>query len=277
MGRKSIMGGVRPKGFRRVQFDFEIDGVRFRPTLPWTPTAANLEQAQKLNARIKAQIEAGTFVFSDVFPKFKGLGKLPGSVSAKSCGEVFDDFLRHEQARVAREDLAPVTLKSHRQILDHVWRPALGTLPFLAVPYSMMVKVADSHSWNKKTYNNAISALRRAFAFGYLDYPDRVDPATRLRSAKIGKKDRPRIDPFSIQDAEVFIAAPLAAAPETSEGNPPCTPSRASCPPATSAEGQTDGFDRHIFACGADPCLPRIWDSMSETEVTQARDSDVQM
>jgi hypothetical protein len=46
MGRKSIMGGVRPKGLRRIQFDFEIDGVRFRPTLPWAPTPANLEQAQ---------------------------------------------------------------------------------------------------------------------------------------------------------------------------------------------------------------------------------------
>jgi hypothetical protein len=79
---------------RRIQFDFEIDGVRFRPTLPWAPTPANLEQAQKLNARIKAQIEAGTFVFSDTFPKFKGLRKLPGSVSAKSCGEVFDDCHR---------------------------------------------------------------------------------------------------------------------------------------------------------------------------------------
>src|SRR5882724_3943573 len=106
MGRKSIMGGVRPKGLRRIQFDFEIDGVRFRPTLPWTPTPANLEQAQRLNARIKAQIEAGTFVFSDVFPKFRGLRKLPGSVSAKNCGEVFDAFLRHEAARVARDDLA---------------------------------------------------------------------------------------------------------------------------------------------------------------------------
>jgi integrase len=207
MGRKSIMGGVRPKGLRRIQFDFEIDGVRFRPTLPWAPTPANLEQAQKLNARIKAQIEAGTFVLSDVFPKFRGLRKLPGRVCAKNCGEVFDAFLRHEEARVVRDDLAPITLKSHRQILDCVWRPALGQLPFLAVQHSMMVKVADSHRWNKKTYNNAISALRRAFAFGYLDYPDRVDPATRLRSAKIGKKDRPRIDPFSIQDAEVFIAA----------------------------------------------------------------------
>ena len=38
MGRKSIMGGVRPKGLRCIQFNFEIDGVRFRPTLPWVPT-----------------------------------------------------------------------------------------------------------------------------------------------------------------------------------------------------------------------------------------------
>src|SRR5258708_32549925 len=115
------------------------------------PTPANLEQAQKLNARIKAQIEAGTFVFSDVFPKFKGLRKLPGSVSAKSCGEVFDDFLRHEQARVKRNDLAPVTLKSHRQILDHASRPALPCRPFHAFQYSSMRTVADSHRCNTNT------------------------------------------------------------------------------------------------------------------------------
>jgi hypothetical protein len=83
MGRKSIMGGIRPKGLRRIQFDFEIDGVRFRPTLPWAPTPANLEQAQKLNARVKAQIEAGTFVFSDVFPKFRGL-RIVGSNSVRA-------------------------------------------------------------------------------------------------------------------------------------------------------------------------------------------------
>lgn len=84
MGRRSIMGGVRTKGFRRIQFDFEISGVRFRPTLPWTPTLANLEQAQKLNARIKAQIEAGTFVLSDVFPidGFSRVGRSSGFFSS---------------------------------------------------------------------------------------------------------------------------------------------------------------------------------------------------
>ena len=71
----------------------------------------------------------------------------------------------------------------------------------------MMIKIADSHHWNKKTYNNCISAPRRAFAFGYLDYPDQRDPAASLRCAHIGKKDRPQIDRFSIHDAEVLIAA----------------------------------------------------------------------
>jgi sugar lactone lactonase YvrE len=59
----------------------------------------------------------------------------------------------------------------------HVWRPHLGRLPFLGIPHSMLIRIADAQNWNKKTYNNAISALRRAFAFGYLDYPERRDPA----------------------------------------------------------------------------------------------------
>lgn len=136
-----------------------------------------------------------------------GLAKVPPTVRTRCCDEVFDHFLRHEAARVARGDLAPVTLASHRQILDHVWRPQLGRLPFLGVQYSMLIKIADAKNWNKKTYNNAISALRRAFAFGYLDYPERRDPAAALKCSRIGKKDRPAIDPFGIQDAEVLIRA----------------------------------------------------------------------
>ena len=49
--------------------------------------------------------------------------------------------------------------------------------------------------WTKKTYNNAVSTLRRAFDFGFKDHPEARDPATMLRSARIGKKDRPHLDP----------------------------------------------------------------------------------
>jgi hypothetical protein len=88
-----------------------------------------------------------------------------------------------EAARVARGDLAPITLRSHRQMLNHAWRPKLGPVPFLGVKHSMLIKVADSHHWNKKTHNNSIRVLRRAFAFGYLDYPGSHKPGAYLQGA----------------------------------------------------------------------------------------------
>jgi integrase len=202
MGRKSISGGVVPVGSHRILFDFTIEGMRYRPTLPWVPHEMNLRRARELLARIKAQIAAGSFCFAEVFPDYRGRQTAARPLAAQSCGEMFDRFLAHEEARVARGDLAPVTLASHRQILDHVWRPHLGHLPVLGIRHSLLVHIADQQPWSKKTYNNAISALRRAFEFGYRDHPERRDPAAALRSARISKKDRPKIDPFSIQDAD---------------------------------------------------------------------------
>jgi hypothetical protein len=46
MGRKSITGGVMPADPSRIQFDFSIDGQRFRPTLPWIPHETNLRRAR---------------------------------------------------------------------------------------------------------------------------------------------------------------------------------------------------------------------------------------
>ncbi len=207
IGRKSITGGVMPAGAARIQFDFRIEGRRFRPTLPWIPTEANLKRARAILARVKAQILAGTFCFGADFPRYKGLSELAPPHRERTSGEVFDAFLRHEAARLARGDLAAVTVTSHRKILDHVWRPYLGHLPLLGILYSRLVQIADDHSSNKKTYNNTVSALRRAFEFGYLDYPDHRNPAAALRCARLGKRDRPLIDPFSIQEAEIFIAA----------------------------------------------------------------------
>jgi integrase len=66
---------------------------------------------------------------------------------------------------------------------------------------------ADGKQWSKKTYNNAISILRRAFEFGYRNHPEQHNPARSLRSARLKKGDRPKIDPFCMQDAETLIAA----------------------------------------------------------------------
>jgi integrase len=61
-------------------------------------------------------------------------------------------------------------------------------------------------TWHK-TYNNTISVLKRAFEFGYRDRPVHENPALNLRCARLRKADRPKVDPFSMHDAETLIAA----------------------------------------------------------------------
>lgn len=188
MGRRSIYGGVLPAGRNRIQFDLTIDEVRYRPTLPWTPTEANLRRARAYLDAIKAQIAANTFHFDEAFPDYcrRHLRRLP--LRTRTCSHIFDAFLQHQQARVANGDLASATLTAHRQLLDTVWRPVLGPLPFVGVRYSRLIAIVNGKHWTKKTYNNTISALRRAFDFGFEDHPELHNPARSLRSARMTKK-----------------------------------------------------------------------------------------
>jgi integrase len=75
------------------------------------------------------------------------------------------------------------------------------------VRYSHLVRASDWQHWSKKTYNNAISVIRRAFEFGYSDHRELPNPAAGLRTVRLKRQDRPKIDPFNIQDAETLISA----------------------------------------------------------------------
>jgi integrase len=207
MGRKSKTGGVTVAGRERIQFDFTFGGVRYRPTLLRTPTETNLRRACEHLVGIKERIAAGTFSFAEEFPDFLHLDKVPDEGCPRTCADVFDAFLAHCEARVAKSDLATVTLTSYRKLLNNIWRPRIGAIRFLSIRYSTLVQIADDYDWSKKSYNNAISVLRRAFKFGYRDYPEKPNPIYNFKSARILKKDRKKIDPFTIQDAEALIAA----------------------------------------------------------------------
>jgi len=97
-------------------------------------------------------------------------------------------------------------VRSYRKILDDIWRPRIGRLVFDQVRYSRLLRIADNKNWGKKTYNNVISVLKRAFDFGYRDRPLYENPARHLRCARMRKADRPKVDPFCMQDAELLIA-----------------------------------------------------------------------
>ena len=199
--------GVHAKGSKRIQFDISVDGVRYRPTLARVPTEANLRRAAKQLQEIKSRIANGAFNFAEEFPEFRFLEKIAGARSPRTCNKVFDEFMAHCMSRISKNDMAYATVDSYRKILDSIWRPTLGPAPFESVKYSTLLRIADAQHAAKKTYNNILSPLRCAFEYGYRDHPEKPNPAAGLKGFRITKKDRPLIDPFSIQEAEVLIAA----------------------------------------------------------------------
>ena len=107
---------------------------------------------------------------------------------------------------VACNDMAFSTLNGYRKILERTWHPKLGTREFITVVYSELLAIATAQRWkSKKTYNNGVSPLRCAFEFGFKDHLHLTNPAAGLDCFRILKKDRPPIDPFTIQEAETLI------------------------------------------------------------------------
>ncbi len=53
--------GVVAASCGRIQFDFQLDGVRYRPTIKRPPSEANLRRARERLQVIKRQIEDGMF------------------------------------------------------------------------------------------------------------------------------------------------------------------------------------------------------------------------
>jgi len=208
MGRRSISGGVRAKGSDRIQFDFEYDGKRYRPTVKRIPSEANLRRARKELIEIKKRIVAGAFVFADEFPDYRGIEVIAPAEAPRTCNQVFDDFMLHCESRMAKTDLAFATVESYRKILDSAWRPEIGKEAFEEVKYSRLSKIVDS-KWtiSKKTHNNVVSVIRCAFEYGYRDHPEKHNPAAALKCFRLTKKDRGVPDPFSVHEAEALIDA----------------------------------------------------------------------
>jgi hypothetical protein len=90
MGRRSLTGGVIGKGKIRIQFDFRLNGVRYRPTLKMIPTEANLRRARERLKAIKERIRLGTFSFMEEFPDFRDWQSIVPHAAYRTCNQVFD-------------------------------------------------------------------------------------------------------------------------------------------------------------------------------------------
>jgi hypothetical protein len=174
MGRKANLSGIRVQGSNRIQFDFEFEGVRYRPSLERIPNEANLRRAHQQLADIKKRIGRGEFNFADEFPDYRFKAALPTanyievSIKPETCNEVVDRFIAYCELRVSKDDMAASTLGDYKEVLDRVVRPAIGSDLFKGVIYSRLAAIVAANTKNvkKKTYNNIVSVVRTYFKFG---------------------------------------------------------------------------------------------------------------
>jgi hypothetical protein len=59
-----------------------------------------------------------------------------------------------------------------------------------------MVIASQYKTWSKKTYNNKISVLRRAFEFGYRDHPDHAIPPGPSKAHESSGETYRELTPF---------------------------------------------------------------------------------
>jgi hypothetical protein len=115
MGSKWFTGGVVAASRGRIQFDFVLDGIRYRPSIKRPPSETNLRRARERLEVIRHQIELGTFSFEEEFPDYRFLRRLSGTSRARLCDDVFDEYLAHCEARLQRQDMAAATVSSYRK------------------------------------------------------------------------------------------------------------------------------------------------------------------
>ena len=143
--RSPSAGGVRAKPNNRIQLDFMLDGVRYRPTIKRAATTQNLLAARERLVGIRHRIRAGTFFFDQEFPEYRFLGRVMDPSQVRTCNQVFDQFIQHCESRYQRDDMAYATVVGYRRVLNALWRPRIGSLAFLRVDYVTLARVADAY------------------------------------------------------------------------------------------------------------------------------------
>ena len=205
MGRRSKTGGVAPKG-DRIEFTFVYAGKRRRPTIDQAPTQTNLRNAARRLKEIKREIKDGTFSFADEFPDYRFIDDIADAGGQRTVDGVCKAFVTSLRAR---DELAFATVESYRKILKRHIQADHGTKAFAGITFSSLEEVVNKIGGTKKTFNNVVSAVRQAWDYGYKDLPKKPNPALGLSGVRIPKREQPKPDPFSIDDAEARIAKTL--------------------------------------------------------------------
>lgn len=184
--------GIEVRG-ESIRIAFSWQGQRCRETLKLAPTKKNLAYAAQLRAEIQRKIALGLFRYGDYFPESQRAEGTAGSPTFFAMAKRWIEGQTH---------LAYATEKEYRSILNRYWLPSLGAVEIRKITHGQLLDIIGVQTWSMKTRNNAIGPLKAVFDLAHQDGAIDVNPASRLRNAKVQKTEP---DPLTLDELETVL------------------------------------------------------------------------
>jgi integrase len=228
------MGSVRISDTTGALFmDFRLQGRRCREYTALSDTPANRKKLEKVLAKIEAEIEAGTFVYTNYFPNSKALKRL----SRPAGLELVETPVAQAAAAAAGDSVVePVRATPLFQAFANQWvdehsiewrrshiRSLLSTLNSRLIPHfggkavgqitksdilafrATLAKVkgrGEKEGLSPKRINEIIGLLNQIMAEA-ADRFEFTSPTTNIKRLRLRKTD---VDPFSLTDVQRILA-----------------------------------------------------------------------
>ncbi len=126
MVNRKLPRGVRVRKNKKtesLQIAFTFKGIECRETLQMPPTRGNIRYAERLRHEIQAEIERGTFRYSEKFPDSKRAAKFGFNTKKPFLSELLDKALKIKESQ-----LKPSSFQAYENAVKFRIKPDLGHL-----------------------------------------------------------------------------------------------------------------------------------------------------
>lgn len=177
---------------KAIRIAFTWEGKRYRERWPGAPTVENIRQAERVQDRIRREIQDGTFSaqsFRRYFPNAKvGQDEL---------------FGRYAERWLRTASVSEATRHEYKKALNRYWLPDLWDAPLpRLLPSDIKGVVASVPFPSAKTKNNALIPLRRVLEAAHWDELTQKNLADFVKGEK-HQKSPP--DPFTPEERDAIL------------------------------------------------------------------------
>lgn len=208
MGSKQQLEGVYARE-ASIQIGFQWEGRRHKERIALSPTASNLRAAARLRDEVVSAIKIGKFSLDDYalhFPDSTWLKKRLNPVGANPVALSGGRTLREVAETwftISKGELEDTTLKEYRNTMNRYFLPTLGDKDIARIDYEDLALLLASHKIsNAKTFNNAMTPLRRVFAYARKTRKVAVDITADIECRKVQSATP---DPLELDEIELVL------------------------------------------------------------------------